>query len=143
MKKVFLDTNILLEIVLDRKEKDACNQIIQAGLNKEVSLFASYLTFANMAYVLKKNKVSREHVYQIGQTMEKMMTVLPMDGDQLRAALQHEVNDFEDMLQHQCAVAGQSDCIVNINTNDFKEFSTIPVYSPDELLNMLDEEVKP
>ena len=73
MKKVFLDTNILLEVVLERKEKDACNQIIQAGLNKEVCLFVSYLTFANMAYVLKKNNVPQEQIYRIGQIMEKMM----------------------------------------------------------------------
>ena len=138
MKRVFLDTNILLEIVLERKEKDACNQIIQAGLNKEVCLFVSYLTFANMAYVLKKNNVTQEQIYRIGQIMEKMMTVLPMDGDQLRTALQHQVKDFEDMLQYQCALSGQCDCIVTINAKDFKEFSTIPIYTPDELLDLID-----
>ena len=30
MKKVFLDTNILLEVVLERKEKDACNPHLYA-----------------------------------------------------------------------------------------------------------------
>ena len=138
MKKVFLDTNILLEVVLERKEKDACNQIIQAGLNKEVGLFVSYLTFANMAYVLKKNNVPQEQIYRIGQIMEKMMTVLPMDGDQLRATLQHQVKDFEDMLQYQCALSGLCDCIVTINAKDFREFSAIPIYTPDELLDLID-----
>ena len=62
-----------------------------------------------------------------------------MDGSQLRTALRHEVKDFEDMLQYQSAVAGQCDCIVTINANDFAEFSSIPIYSPDELLDILDE----
>ena len=140
MKQVFLDTNILLEIVLRRKEKDACNQIIQAGRDGEIGLFASYLTFANMAYILKKSQIASKQIYHIERMMDSIMTVLPMDHDQLHAALQNEVKDFEDMLQYQCAVSGHCDCIVTINTNDFKEFSTLPVYSPDELLDLLDEE---
>lgn len=63
-----------------------------------------------------------------------------MDGIQLRAALRHEVKDFEDMLQYQSAIAGQCDCIVTINVDDFSEFSNIPIYSPDNLLDLLDEE---
>ena len=62
-----------------------------------------------------------------------------MDGSQLRTALRHEVKDFEDMLQYQSAVAGQCDCIVTINVNDFAEFSSLPIYSPDKLLDILDE----
>lgn len=140
MKHVFLDTNILLEVILERKEKDVCNQIMQAGRDGEVTLFASYLTFANMAYILKKKKVPREQVYHAERIMEKLLKVLPMDGDQLRAALRNEVKDFEDMLQYQSAIAGQCDCIVTINTNDFVEFSSLPVYSPEGLLDLLDEE---
>ena len=140
MRQVFLDTNILLEVVLERNKKKACDQILQAGRDGEVRLYASFLTFANMAYVLKRKKFDRRWIYRTEQIMEKMLTVLPMDGDQLRAALSREVKDFEDMLQYQSAVAGKCDCIVTINVGDFKEFSTLPVYSPDDLLDLLDAE---
>ena len=136
--KVFLDTNILLEIILARHKQADCQQILQAGRDGEISLLASYLTFANMAYILKRNKVPREQIYQVERTMESQMTVLPMDGGQLRTALRHEVMDFENMLQYQSAVAGKCDCIVTINTDDFLEFSSLPVYSPAELLDLLD-----
>ena len=123
--KVFLDTNILLETVFNRQKGD-------------IDLFASYLTFANMAYIMRRNKVPREQIYQVERTMESQMTVLPMDGGQLRTALRHEVKDFEDMLQYQSAIAGKCDCIVTINTDDFMEFSSLPVYTPDNLLDLLD-----
>ena len=139
MLNVFLDTNILLEIILARKEQAACQQILQAGLNGEINLSASYLTFANMAYIMQRNKIPQTKIYQVERMMENRMTVLAMDGSQLRTALRHEVKDFEDMLQYQSAVAGQCDCIVTINANDFAEFSNLPIYSPDELLDILDE----
>ena len=139
MLNVFLDTNILLEIILARKEQAACQQILQAGLNGEINLSASYLTFANMAYIMQRSKIPQPKIYQVERMMESRMTVLAMDGGQLRTALRHEVKDFEDMLQYQSAVAGQCDCIVTINANDFAEFSNLPIYSPDELLDILDE----
>ena len=86
--------------------------------------------------------MNRGDIYKVERMMEAMMTVLPMDGDQLRAALRNEVKDFEDMLQYQSAVAGQCDCVVTINVDDFKEFSALPVYSPDDLLDLLDAEVE-
>ena len=136
--KVFLDTNILLETVFNRQYKFACDQILLHGQKGDIDLFASYLTFANMAYIMRRNKVPREQIYQVERTMESQMTVLPMDGGQLRTALRHEVKDFEDMLQYQSAIAGKCDCIVTINTDDFMEFSSLPVYTPDNLLDLLD-----
>ena len=136
--KVFLDTNILLETVFNRQYKFACDQILLHGQKGDIDLFASYLTFANMAYIMRRNKVPREQIYQVERTMESQMTVLPMDGGQLRTALRHEVKDFEDMLQDQSAIAGKCDCIVTINTDDFMEFSSLPVYTPDKLLDLLD-----
>lgn len=140
MKNVFLDTNILLEVILDRNEKVSCQQILQAGIDGEINLFASYLTFANMAYILERSKIPHEQIYQIERTLESCIDVLPMDRWQLRAALRHEVKDFEDMLQYQSALAGGCDCIVTINSKDFMEFSSLPIYSPDDLLNLLDTE---
>lgn len=140
MRNVFLDTNILLEVLCNRKHCNSCAQILMRGEKGYFRLFASFLTFANMAYVLQREKLNRYDIYKAERTMESLVTVLLMDGDQLRKALRLEVKDFEDMLQYQSAVAGQCDCIVTINVDDFKEFSTLPVYSPDDLLDLLDAE---
>lgn len=47
MKKVFLDTNILIDYVLGREHCDDAEQLLQHGCNGKVGLQASYLTFAN------------------------------------------------------------------------------------------------
>ncbi len=135
--KVFLDTNILLETVFNRQYKFECDQILLHGQKGDFYLFASYLTFANMAYILQRNKVAREQIYQVLRMMEGQITALPMDRNQLRTALRHEVKDFEDMLQYQCALSGGCDCIVTINSSDFSEFSSLPILSPVDLISQL------
>ena len=138
MKKVFLDTNILLEVILGRQQKIACEQILQAGISKEIDLYAAFLSFANMAYVLKK-KMKRDDIYRAERFLNSIINVLPMDREQLTVALAQEVKEFEDMLQYQCANNGGCDCIVTINKTDFMEFSTIPIYTPCELLNIIEK----
>lgn len=53
MKHVFLDTNILVDYALGREHCDDAEQLLQRGSNGELCLQASYLTFANLAYILK------------------------------------------------------------------------------------------
>lgn len=60
MKNVFLDTNVLLEILCNRRYCKSCEQILMRGKNGYINLFASFLTFANMAYVLQREKINRE-----------------------------------------------------------------------------------
>ena len=131
MKRVFLDTNILLDYVLGREHGDDAEQLLQYGRNGEVRLLASYLTFANMAYVLK----GKVDVYGFFRDLHIFITVLPTDDAQLLAAMAIRVRDFEDMLQYQCAKAGGCDVIVTNNGRDFAEFSELPLMNASEFLS--------
>ena len=62
-----------------------------------------------------------------------------MDSRQLWSALTQEVKDFEDMLQYQCAVDSSCDCIVTINTKHFLPFCSIPLYKPDDMIALIDD----
>jgi len=135
--KVFLDTNILLEVVMNREKKKSCQQILQAGLEGDISTCASFLSFANIAYILQKQKFPRHDIYSIERDFESIVDVLYMDGGQLRASLQREVQDFEDMLQYQCAAFNGCDSIVTINTKHFLPFSSLPVFTPDVFMTQL------
>ena len=53
MKRIFLDTNILIDYIDNRTGADAAEQIFACGFSGEALLFASSLTFANMAYIIK------------------------------------------------------------------------------------------
>lgn len=49
MKRVFLDTNILIDYIDNRVGADDAEQIFACGFSGEILLYASSLTFANMA----------------------------------------------------------------------------------------------
>jgi len=53
MKRLFLDTNILIDYIDNRAGADDAEQIFACGFSGEAQLYASSLTFANMAYIIK------------------------------------------------------------------------------------------
>ena len=136
MKRAFLDTNILLDYYLNRQGADEAEKVFEEASNGRIELFASTLTFANFAYVVKREH-SRDEVYYALDEVERCITALPMDRRQLRQAIDHPSRDFEDMLQYQCAVAGGCDVIITNNKKDFLEFSQLPLYTAEEYLQKL------
>ena len=133
MKRVFLDTNILIDYILARAGGDDAKQLLMRGRDGEVSLYASFLTFANMAYILH----GKADIYEMFAMLTDFITVLPMDSDQLQAALSQRVKDFEDMLQYQCAKVAGCDTIITGNKRHFTEFCDLPLMTANEFLTEL------
>ena len=136
MKKVFLDTNILMDFVDHREQREYAEMIIELGKTGVIQLFASYLSFANMGYILRHR--SQDESYTKLRQAREIATVLPCDDSQLVDALNQPVNDFEDMLQYQCAKAAGCDVIVTNNKRDFLQFCDLPLFTSEEFLLWLD-----
>jgi len=133
MKRVFLDTNILIDYIQARAGGDDAKQLLMRGRDGEVSLYASFLTFANMAYILN----GKADVYELFAMLTSFITVLTMDSDQLQAALSQRVKDFEDMLHYQCAKVAGCDTIITGNKRHFTEFCDLPLMTANEFLTEL------
>ena len=138
MMRVFLDTNILLDYGLDRDGADYAENILQLGKEGMIELYASYLSYANMGYILRHHPVAER--YELVRMMRQPVIVLPCDANQLDAGLTTEVKDFEDMLQYQCALAVGCDVVVTNNKKDFHEFCRIPFLTSEEFLLQFDYE---
>ncbi len=136
MKRVFFDTNILIDYYDNRPGASDALELFRVAQTGYISIFASILTFANFAYVAKHNH-TKEQVYQELDRLERLISVLPMDRRQFRNAIDHPCKDFEDMLQYQCAVAGGCDVIITNNKKDFEGYSQLPLFSANEYLNVL------
>lgn len=132
MKTLFLDTNILVDFVLEREGADDAAQLLQLGEDGKVRIAVSFLTIANLAYIIRKGR-SQEEIYAIITDFQEMFDVLSMDSRQLKKALHSPAADFEDMLQYQCARAHHCDLIITRNGKHF-HFSEIRVATPKEYL---------
>lgn len=136
MEKVFLDTNILLDFVDNREKLEYAKTIVELGKMGVFKLFASYLSYANMGYILRHR--SQEERYRMIQSARNIATVLPCDATQLDKTLSNPVKDTEDMLQYQCALAAGCDVIFTNNKRDFFEFSQLPFMTSEEFLLQID-----
>ena len=134
MKKVFLDTNVLLDFVLGREGMKDTLAILQLQEDNKVHLSTSILSMANIAYVARKGRTKQE-LYELMQGLSEMVHTLQMDEVQLQEALSVIAPDFEDMLQMICAKAHDCDAIITRNKKDFT-LSFLPVYTPEEFLHI-------
>ena len=137
--RLFLDTNILIDYIDNRAGADDAEQIFACGFSGEVLLYASSLTFANMAYIIKGKTL--EEKYDALRLMAGIVEILPLGKQEVVSAISQPVKDFEDMLQYQCAKAAGCNYIV---TNDRRhyEFSDIPHFSSATFVEQLEELIK-
>ena len=68
MMKVFLDTNILLDFGLDREKADYAGGILQLGDGGMIELYASYLSYANMGYILRDHPTAERYTHNVSDT---------------------------------------------------------------------------
>jgi predicted nucleic acid-binding protein len=135
MKKVFIDTNVVIDLLLKREGYLSAAKVLSLSQNKEFSLFVSVLTMANIAYILRKvlhGDALYENLYQISSIMH----VESITTDNYHSALHLRARDFEDALQYFCAKSIGCDVLVTRNEKDFA-FSEIEVLSPSDFLSSL------
>ena len=133
MIKVFLDTNILVDLIANRRpfSKHAI-EIFKSAEEHKVQLFTSSHSIATTHYLLKKY-VEEKELRNILLNLLEFLEVIPVDLDVLKKGLRSNHKDFEDAVQIFCAslIAGIN-FIVTRNTKDFKT-SEIAVLTPDEM----------
>lgn len=132
MKKVFIDTNVIIDLLLKREGYETAARILSLGKEAKYSLYVSVLTMANIAYILRK-VLRGKQLYDALRKLSSIITVLSITDKDYEAALQLEATDFEDALQYFCACAYGCEIIVTRNEKDFT-FSNLMVVSPDNFI---------
>lgn len=116
--KVFLDTNIILDLLLERDGYLPSAEIFRLQDEGKLQICVSALTMVNVAYVYKKTVGQQMAVANL-KYLSALVKVLPLNEDQLQQALMLDGKDFEDTLQAVCAAQGECDCIITRNAKDF------------------------
>ena len=116
-KRVFLDTNLLLDIVLERPGFEAPLEVLQLASEGNITLYASFLSMANIAYILRKNY--KGVLIPTIKQLSALLEVLPMNQAQLEKAMLLDGPDFEDILQAVCAQEGGCEAILTHNPGHF------------------------
>tara|TARA_R110000868_G_scaffold135079_1_gene347354 strand:+ start:203 stop:616 length:414 start_codon:yes stop_codon:yes gene_type:complete len=134
MKNIFLDTNIIVDIIADRKPfSKYAIELFQKAENSEVQLFTSSHSIATTHYILKKH-LEEKQLREVLSNLLDYFTIIAVDVDILKKGLRSNHKDFEDSIQILCASTIEKiECIVTRNKKDFKT-SEISAFTPDEFI---------
>ena len=135
MKKHYLvDTNVVIDMLLDREDADAACAVFDGAERGDYYLHICALSFTTMFYSLRKI-LSREDRINVLTQLKEAMEVAEVDGNVIDMSLKSGWKDFEDAVQNFSAVVNpQISAIITRNTKDFKD-SSLEVIDSLEFLN--------
>ena len=136
MERLLIDANIIVDLLAKREDfyRDA-QELFTLSCEKNILLFISSLTFANVFYILSRNLKAYE-TRKVLIKFKVLTEVLPLNDKILELALASDFTDFEDAVQYYTALDNQLDIIITRNKKDFKT-SKIPILTAKEYLARL------
>ncbi len=135
--KVFLDTNVLLDYLLDRSGwSEPALRVLLLGNAGVIDLCVADLSISNIAYITR-GSISKIDFYSVMKKLSRCYTIISIGADAVNKALDAQWTDFEDSLQYYAAMNARADVIVTRNVKDFAQ-SQIPVMTAMEFLASLD-----
>ena len=139
MKKLYLDSDVLLDLLLDREPfSEDIASLIEKSIETDVQLFTSAISITNINYIIgrieNKNKADRQT-----QKVLKIVGIENLGQTVIDKAAKSKFKDFEDSVQNFCAVESKHSILITRNTKDYKE-SKLSILTPREYLAKIKNE---
>ena len=133
MKKIFLDTNIILDFLGEREGfYEASAKIMTLADKKKIQVYTSPSSISNVFYVLAKYENSKIALEKI-RKFKLLCSMSVMDDEVVEKAINSNFKDFEDAMQYFSALASNCNIIITRNEKDFKN-AMIPVMNAESYL---------
>jgi len=137
MKKILIDTEVILDFFFDRKPYSESSTIILSLCER--GLLEGFITpviISNTYYILRRTAKHEKVIEKLKQLLT-ITNVLQMDKLVIEKALNSGFKDFEDALQNYAAINyGQIEVIITRNVKDFKK-SEIGVLTPESFVKLI------
>lgn len=131
--KVLLDTNIIIDVALDRDPFFADSErVVRFVELNQIEGYISATTFGDLYYVIRKAR-GKDWTLQFLQRMAMLCQIATVDQAVIERALNANFRDFEDAIQHSTEITNRLEAIVTRNSQDFPTGS-IQIFTPAELI---------
>ena len=130
--KVFIDSDIILDLLLEREGFYEYAALIFENSEKgNIYVFTSSISIANISYIIRKEIKNSKKVKEYIKNLIEFIHILSVEESTIQEALETDFLDFEDSIQYITAVQNQMDYILTRNKKDYKT-SSIKVYDSKE-----------
>ena len=136
--KAFIDTNILLDLLMGSRKNHLNSAIILSVAEKgNIQAFLSSQSIIDAAYVFsQKEKTSLELFKKSIRTILGIVNVISITENNIKSAIRSTFDGFEDAAQLDCVREAGCDVIIS-SDKKLKSYSEVPVYSPEEFCSIL------
>jgi predicted nucleic acid-binding protein len=134
MKRLLLDTNIILDIALKREPHfELSSKIFELIDKKRIIGYITASTVTDIYYISRKEKGNEIAIEFISNLIE-IIDVIGVDKSTIIKALKSKLKDFEDAVQVSAAEYYEIEIIVTRNKSDFLN-SGLEILTPKELID--------
>ena len=134
--KVLFDTNIVLDVLLDRKQFiELSASLVSLVETHHIEGYLCATTVTTIDYLVTKThnrKIAKVSI----QKLLSIFKIAKVDREILLLSVESKFIDFEDAVQYYSGQLAGVDSIVTRNVSDYKKAS-YPIYSPSELWGII------
>jgi predicted nucleic acid-binding protein len=136
MRKLLFDTNVVLDVLLDRQPYAEASAAVWEAVERGVSegMLAAHAV-TTIHYLVQKEK-GNARAKRVVTTILGIFTVAAVDDATVREALQLPFSDFEDAVTAAAARRSRCDFIVTRDPKGFRE-SPVPALTPEAVRPLL------
>ncbi|MER3434087.1 MAG: PIN domain nuclease [Leptolyngbya sp. ERB_1_1] len=134
--KILLDTNVVLDVALERSPFfPQAEEVFALAENGAFEALISASTFSDLYYVIRKQK-GRSLALDFVENLAQAFQIATVDRAVISLAFTLGFPDFEDAIQCATAIENQLDGIVTRDTQDFAQ-ATIQIFTPTALIQAI------
>jgi predicted nucleic acid-binding protein len=135
--KILLDTNIILDLLLDRAPyADDSERILELGRTGEIICAFTANAAADIFYIYGKSRGKKSAKRALAHLMSNL-DVISVEKADCNRALSLPNDDFEDALVEVCAKKSGADFIVSRDDEFIAVASEVRVIKPDEFIAII------
>lgn len=129
--RVMVDTNIILDCLLDRKPFSQAAIMLFAKIEQgELEAYIGGTTVTTVHYLVAKALGTQAAHLAVEQLLQ-IFVIAPITRAVLTSALSISFSDYEDAVLHEAAMSVNVEAIITRDAKGFHK-SAIPIYSPHE-----------
>jgi predicted nucleic acid-binding protein len=133
--RLFFDTNVLLDQLLDREPfANDADALWSMAESREVVGLISAISFNFVYYIVRHEADERQAIRAI-KGLRDIFEAVAVDAQIINQAIDSGFADFEDAIQHSCALRGQATHLVTRDLTGYRK-SALPVIHPKAYLHL-------
>jgi len=138
MTKALIDTNVALDVMLNRKGYTHAAFIFSFAKRNVISGYISASAITDIFYIAKK-ELGKESTKNALKDILRVFKPATVTDKNIYQALNLDWSDFEDSVQYVVGESFAVDYIITRNTHDYS-LSSIPVVTPEQFIQAITDD---